>query len=123
MGTTHAESPFEFLFMDHIGKLTESNNKHYILTVIDRFSLWTWLVATESTDAEEVMDALWKYVFSSKSFPRTIGTDGAGTFKSEAFSSMLKGLDINHHISVPHHPQGHGVVEVNNKKVKKVKIV
>eukprot|EP00727_Mastigamoeba_balamuthi_P014111 m51a1_g9322 hypothetical protein (1998) ;mRNA; f:142560-155187 len=111
------ESPFEFLFMDHIGKLTESNNKHYILTVIDRFSLWTWLVATESTDAEEVMDALWKYVFSSKSFPRTIGTDGAGAFKSEEFSSMLKGLDINHHISAPHHPQGHGVVEVRNKQV------
>eukprot|EP00727_Mastigamoeba_balamuthi_P003844 m51a1_g13457 hypothetical protein (373) ;mRNA; f:68-1186 len=117
MGTTRAESPFEFLFMDHIGKLTESNNKHYILTVIDQFSLWTWLVATESTDAEEVMDALWKYVFSSKSFPRTIGTDGAGAFKSEEFSSMLKGLDINHHISAPHHPQGHGVVEVCNKQI------
>eukprot|EP00727_Mastigamoeba_balamuthi_P006112 m51a1_g212 hypothetical protein (930) ;mRNA; f:16231-20963 len=40
-----------------------------------------------------------------------------GAFKSEEFSSMLKGLDINHHISAPHHPLGHGVVEVRNKQV------
>jgi hypothetical protein len=49
--------------------------------------------------------------------PRLITSDGGPPFTSAIIEDMLRALDVQHHISAAHHPEGHSAVERANRDV------
>jgi len=112
---TRASRPGESLFIDYIGKLRPSNGFRYILTIIDRFSCYVALVPTRDQTATTTANALVQEWFSRFGPPDRLTSDGGPAFASERMRRLCEQLEIKSHISVPHHPEGHGVVERANQ--------
>ena len=117
MLSTRSNYPFESVFMDFIGPLRPSNGMKYILNIIDRFSRFIVLVPTPSTTAAVCANAFYNHWICSFGVPKFMTTDGGSTFTSNIMTDMTQLLSINHHISAPHHPEGHGAVERANYTV------
>jgi hypothetical protein len=63
-------------FHDGVTSDKRSNNVDQILVVVDRFSKQTILIPTwKSINTEEVIELLWKHVFSIVGIPQTITSD------------------------------------------------
>ena len=57
-------APFRVLMVDLVGPLEpESEGYRYILTAMDVFSLWSWLVPLETKEPSEVSGALYRNVY------------------------------------------------------------
>jgi hypothetical protein len=115
--STRSSSPFESVFMDFIGPLRECNGNKHILNMVDRFSHFIVLVPAPTTSARVVVDALFTHWICSFGVPRFITSDGGSAFASEMMSKVTELLNIEHHISAPYHPEGHGAVERANYTV------
>ena len=103
--------------MDFIGPLRESNGFKHILNMIDRFSHFIVLVPVATTSARVVVDSLFQHWICSFGVPRFLTTDGGSSFVSESMAQVSQLLEIDHHISAPYHPEGHGIVERANHTV------
>ena len=85
--------------MVHIDHVTISDvrvpSKKYILVVIDGFSKFTKMYATNTTTAREVIDKL-KVYFQYYSKPKTVVSDRGSCFTSKEFSDFLQEFNIQH---------------------------
>jgi IS30 family transposase len=103
--------------MDFIGPLRMSNGMKYILNIIDRVSHFIVLVPTPTTTVAICADSIYNHWICSFGVPKFMTTDGGSSFTSLVMTEMTSLLDIKHHISAPHHPEGHGAVERTNHTV------
>ncbi len=121
-GSTAAYLPFDSVFMDFIGPFpkTALGNKH-IFVVTDRFSHFTILNPVPDTKAPRAAENFYRnWICTVASIPRLITSDGGKAFTSTCFQSLVRILQTEHHISSPHHAEGHGAVEARNKFVEKI---
>jgi len=88
--------------------------------VLDRFSHFLQLTATKDTTAETTAAIFLNDWLCSFGVPATITTDGGTSFTGKAFTDVLQRYRIKHHVSAPHHPQGHGAVERANQTVEQI---
>ncbi|CEF63716.1 Reverse transcriptase domain and Integrase, catalytic core domain and Zinc finger, CCHC-type domain and Ribonuclease H-like domain and Aspartic peptidase domain-containing protein [Strongyloides ratti] len=107
------ESPGQNLSIDVMGPISPpaADGSRYILSAIDSFSRYSYIVPLKSYKFEEISQALMNQIFCYHGIPKSIKTDGAGNFKSEEFKKFLLSLKIEHQISSPHHSQGNCLAE------------
>lgn len=93
----------------------------YILSIMDCFSKYCWLVPLTHEMASCVSEAL-AYVFKEFGCPRILQSDNGGEFANALLRNLSKRLSIQMIHGRPYHPQLQGQVESLNKRVKKVLI-
>jgi len=83
----------------------------YVMAVVDRFSHWCWLFTTEDVRATTAAERVFQVIVDSCHWPRFLTSDGGASFTGKIFEDMCRALEIEHHVSLPHHPEGHSAVE------------
>ena len=68
----------------------------YMLTVIDTFSKFAWVVPLKSKTAKEVTAAM-SYIFNQGRLPKNLQTDNGKEFYNNQFSSLMQRHNINHY--------------------------
>lgn len=110
-GTT----PLDTRHIDHLGLLasTKKSYKHIFLA-IDAFAKFTWLYATRSTTAAEVVDRLKKQaaIFGN---PRRKISDRGTAFTAKEFEEYCKQEKIEHFLTTTGIPRANGEVERVNR--------
>ncbi len=118
--TTRASAPFESVFIDYLGPLREQSNKSYVFAAVDRFSHYVVLAATADTSAATTVALLWELWITRFGPPSRLTSDGASAFTGRALTAVTDRLKIDHHVSCPGHPEGHGAVERANLTIAQV---
>jgi len=112
-----ASAPFEFIEMDYIGPLPTVFGMSYIFVTRDCFSRFVGLEATADATTQTTTAVISDRWICQYGFPRKIISDGGPSFGSEAFAKWARANNIEHHITVPLHPQSHGAVERVNRDI------
>lgn len=101
------------------GTTTERGNS-YILVVADYFSKVTEGYAIPNMTAQTVADTLVTEFICRYGCPMVIHTDQGQNFESDLFKEICNLLDIHKTRTARYRPQSDGVVERNNRTVKKM---
>jgi len=83
----------------------------YIMGIVDRFSHWCWLFVTEDVKASTAAELLFSVIVDSCHWPCFVTSDGGSSFTATVFGNVCKILEVEHHVTLPHHPEGHSPVE------------
>lgn len=84
------EYPWQWITMDYIVKLPESNNYNAILVVMDRLIKYAHFILTvEEMNAEGLPQILIEEVFKHYSIPEIIVSDRGATFLLKLWKSMM----------------------------------
>ena len=114
--TQHYEHPFRALQIDGI-----TCRDKYVITVIDCFSRWCWLVPTDTKDGENVGRILLEnVVLSIPCFPTILRSDRGPEFVNDVIREINRLLGVTHITGSAFHPQSQGMIESLNKKVNAV---
>lgn len=104
------ETPMHTLHMDHVGPLPSTRKSYkYILVITDGFSKFTWIFASKSTGATEVIK---KFEILQQHFgnPRRIISDRGTAFTSAEFNEYCEEQKIQHLSITTGVPRGNGQV-------------
>lgn len=116
--STAAAWPFDSLVADHLGPLpVAEDGSKYVLLLLDRFTRWCEVIPVRAVDAATTASAIFANWLTLHGLPRYITSDGGSAFSNDTLAEVCRLLDINHHVSVPFYPQGHGTVERANHVV------
>ena len=115
--TIAATKPMHRLCVDTIGPLPpdEKGNQH-IIVIIDAFTRFTELYATQSTDAESAVDAFHKH-FNRYGAPSEITSDKGSQFVNEAIALFMTSAEVVHRTSIAYSKEENSLVERSNKEV------
>ncbi|XP_076652416.1 uncharacterized protein LOC143358826 [Halictus rubicundus] len=118
-GMLHAldkgELPLDTYRIDHLGPLSSTKKSYrHSLVVIDAFSKFTWLYATKSTSAAEVVSRLRKQavIFGN---PRYRVSDRGSAFTSSEFKEYCESERIEHQLITNGIPRTNGHAERVNR--------
>ena len=111
--TQFYDRPFRCIQMDNI------QCKHrFVLTFVDAFSRWCWLIPSEGKDGPTVAKALLENVILDKMvFPTVLRSDRGSEFLNDVVGELNRLLGIKHIVGSAYHPQSQGMVESLHKKV------
>jgi len=113
-----ANNPIEIIHIDHFGPLQETESKHkYILVMVDTYTRFTWLCATQTTSAKETIAHL-KPIFDVFGKPKEIVSDRGTAFTAKEFSDFVENLSIKHRKVAVAAPWANGLVERINRYIK-----
>ena len=100
--------------------LTSSeHNFRIILSAIDTFSKYCWLIPLADKRADTVARCL-HHVFQEYGCPQTLHSDNGGEFTAEVIKLICQRMNIKQIHGAPYHPQSQGQVESLNKRVRSV---
>ena len=91
-------------------------DKRYILTMVDHFSKYGWIVVMSDKKAVTVLRAI-KLCFVTHGKPESFHTDNGSEFVNETLKTYLEKSGIHHIRGSPYHPQSQGAVEAFNRTV------
>lgn len=79
---------------------------HFILTVIDNFSKYAWVVPLKNKNAESTTNAM-RGIFETKHgttyrYPKNLQTDDGTEFFNSTFSTLMEKYEINHYSVFTH---------------------
>lgn len=121
VGTLSSElvtKPWEKIFIDHIGPLPRSTKGNkYILTVVDAFSKFVFLLPARNTKAHTTTNLLSTHVFSIFGPPKFLVSDNVSHFRSRNVQDFCMDLGIKHIFTSPYYPKPSHAERVN-KNVK-----
>ncbi|KAJ4438243.1 hypothetical protein ANN_14182 [Periplaneta americana] len=104
LASTLADRPMEKWFVDFVGKFPRSKKGNtYILTVVDAFSKFCWLVPVREATTKSALHVL-KGIIASFGCPRILVTDNATQFISNDFRKFCFGTGIQHITTGPYYP-------------------
>jgi hypothetical protein len=102
--------------VDYIESLVpDEYGNNMIIVIIDHFSRFTDMYATNSTNAEGAADALLSFV-GKYTTPLHFATDSGANFKSKLVAGLLERLGSDHFLSKAYSKEQNGIVERQNKK-------
>ena len=84
--------------------------------MIDVATRWAYFVPLEKPDSFSVVRAVEDRIIGDGSFPRMFITDNGSEFK-KTFTEFCELYSIKVRRSVPHHAEGHGLVEAANRTI------
>jgi len=102
-----ARAPHEAWITDSSGPWP---NRKYVHAIMDRFSHAVQLFVAKNASAAEAAKNLMEAAKAWSTLPRMITSDGGSTFAGK-FAEACRRLSIEQHITLPHHPEGHALVE------------
>jgi len=105
-----ATQPFERLSLDFKGPLPSSSENHYMLTVVDEYSRFSFAFPCRSTDAETVISCL-NQLFTLFGMPAYMHSDRGPAFVSHDLISYLHNRGIGCSNTSIYNPRGNGQCE------------
>ena len=114
--------PFRVLQYDTVKcRDDREDGSQYILTVIDCFSRWPWLIPIKTRTAVEIARGLLTQVMLGMAgFPVVLRSDNAKEFVGETVSEMNRLLGIASITGSSYHPQSQGMVESMHRTLNQV---
>ena len=121
-GSERYTAPFRVLMVDLVGPLEpQGEGNRYILTAMDVFSLWSWLVPLESKDPKEVAGALYRYVYLDLSgFPLILRSDNGSEFVPDVTRELNRLIGTAQVFGSAYHPRSQALVEGSHKPLEEV---
>ena len=100
-----ASRPFQFISMDFVTDLPQTNNFDAVLTVVDQGLTKTvrFIPCTKTTTALELATLLFRHVFSWFGLPDKIVSDRGPQFASHLFQQLCEALGICSALSTTFH--------------------
>jgi hypothetical protein len=96
--------PFEIWALDFVGPFNpKSNQKAYILVVIEYMNKWAEAVALKNETKEAVIKFLFE-LFVHYGLPREVITDGGSQFIAYKIMTTLCNYHIKNKVTSPYHP-------------------
>ncbi|XP_068246830.1 uncharacterized protein [Palaemon carinicauda] len=103
--------PFREVIIDVVGPLPQTRGGcEYLLTLVDRMSMYPIAIPLWSVKAKNVAEALINF-FTKFSFPKVLQSDCGTNFTSTTFRRNMSELGVKHITSSPYHPKTQGQVE------------
>ena len=102
---------FEEINIDLVGPLPRAGKYRYLLTAIDRYSLFPEAIPIENAAAKTVTDALVLHIFGRYGLCKKLTTDRGAIFLSQEFRETMRIFGIKHQFTTSYNPQSNGVVE------------
>ncbi|XP_063436328.1 protein NYNRIN-like [Mytilus trossulus] len=114
-------APFDRIGIDIVGHcpITAKNNE-YIIVIQDYFTKWVEAFAVPNHTAQTVADKLVTELFCRFGIPKQIHSDQGREFCSELMAEVCKLLEIDKTRTTPYRPQSDGLVERQNRSLKKM---
>lgn len=110
-GTFLPAERFSHIHVDIVGPLSTSENKRYLITIIDRCTGWPEAFPVSDITAETVSNIIFKGWISRFGCPVKITSDQGRQFESEIFRKLAQLMGIEKIRSTPYHPQSNGILE------------
>lgn len=88
-----------------------SKGYRYLLTLIDRFSIWPEAVPMRDVTADTVIDAFYTGWVSRFGAPETITSDRGSQFESVLFEALSKLIGSSRTRTTAYHPASNGMIE------------
>lgn len=106
--------PFHTLHLDHLGPFVKSTqNKCYLLVIVDSFTKFVFIAATNDTKSKRVVNELDK-IFKIFGNPKRVICDAGSAFTSKSFTKYCEDKAIRRHIIATAVPRSNGQVERYN---------
>ncbi|GKT37775.1 hypothetical protein ADUPG1_003713, partial [Aduncisulcus paluster] len=118
MKSTAVDHPFDTVAVDTVGPIMASNSgNRYLVVMVDMFTRWTEIVATENKSAEVTTQALIDGVFGRFGLPRVIQSDRGGEYVNGIVRELYTRLGRSQHKVLAARPTANGMVERANQEV------
>ena len=114
---TVPDQRFQFLHLDIVGPLPESQGKKFLLTIVDRCSRWLEAYPLARDSAEEVCQAFIQWI-SRFGLCGAAFSDNGNSFISNLYNDILKKLGIEVKFSPAYHAATNGMVERKHQDLK-----
>ena len=109
---------FDRWHMDILGPFSKgTNGEKYLLSVIDSFSRWPILFATNSDDSQTIANILYEEVFSRYGAPHVLVSDRGQNFMSTLVKAVSSLFQITRHHTSSYHPQTNSTCERLNSTI------
>lgn len=99
-------------------KSPQNGQATFLLTVVDCFSKFAWVVAVRNKEAATVAAAM-ETIFAANGAPKIVQTDNGGEFKQE-FEQLLLRFEVTIVHTRPYNPQANGQIERFNGTIKRM---
>jgi len=109
---------FSHVHVDLVGPLPSSHGYTYLLTCIDRSTLWPEFIPSTGISTAECVSALFHGWISRFGVPSIVTSDRGTQFTSSLWSNICSLLNINHITTTAFHPQANGMIERFHRQLK-----
>jgi len=106
---------FDLFHFDHL-QLPESDGYHYVLVVIDSFSLFSVLLPAKTTTAEETARLLYENIFTVYTC-KSLLCDRAAAFRSQLIKELCRLMNVKQVFTSARHPETNCRCEIYNKNI------
>jgi len=93
-----------------------NNSRRYVVSIIDCFSKYAWLLPITQKKMEKVLEVLGPFL--KEHTPKVLQSDNGGKFTHACMKELLDNLHIKHITSLPYKPSSNGQVERFNRTIK-----
>ena len=99
----HGSKPFEVITIDYVHMKQSRTGKKYILTIMDNFSRWLYVVPCYRDRAQDAVAGLTQYILEYVC-PKKICSDRGCHFLNSLFANFCDKFAIKHRISAAYRP-------------------
>ena len=96
--------------------LINSPDERYLLSIVDHFSKYGWVVVLPNKKSKTVLKAI-RECLKITGKPTILQTDNGGEFNNELLKKFLEQNNIQYVRGSPYHPQSQGAVESINRTI------
>jgi len=93
-----------------------NNRRKYVVSIIDCFSKYAWLLPITQKKTEKVLEVIGPVL--KEHTPKVLQSDNGGEFTNACMKDLLENLHIKHITSLPYKPSSNGQVERFNRIIK-----
>ena len=107
--------PFDIVSMEHVSIDNRATGTQKILTVVDHFTKYAFLIHVNNERATTTAKKLMEDIFLQFSFPKSIHNDNGSAFVNYVMKELSEMCGMNHTKSLPYTPQGNAICERINQ--------
>lgn len=117
-----ALQPFEKWEVDFLGLIApvaRHSQARYIITAIEYFTSWAEAILVKDCTAKTTGRFIFENIISRFGCPEIMTSDQGTHFINATIRYLLENFMVQHHKSIPYHPQANGTIEAFNKILEK----
>ena len=109
-----SKNPFDIVYMDHVSCDNRATGTQKVLTVVDNFVKYDFLIHVHNERASTTAKRLMEEIFIQFSFSNSIHIDKASALVNSVMKDLTEMNGMNHTMSLPHIPQGNAMCKRMN---------